>query len=133
MMLTPLERSVEVFAVVQLGLAGLSHILHHRVWAEFFIWLRARGYAGVFVHGLMSLGFGAMILAFHQVWTGVPMVLTVVGVLYLMKAVQCFVFPGVSLRSLERVSVERSWVFAVPGAVFVGVAGVVGYGLMIGT
>jgi hypothetical protein len=84
----------------------------------------------VFVHGFISLGFGSMIVAFHRVWTGVPSVLSVLGVLYLVKAVQCFVFPAVSMRSLERrVSLERSWLFIAPGVVFLGLAVVIGYGL----
>jgi hypothetical protein len=130
MMLTPMERALEVFAVIHLGLMGLSHIVQHRAWAEFFILLRGRGYPGVFVHGFISLGFGSMILAFHRVWSGIPAVLTVVGVLYLVKAVQCFVFPAVSMRSLERrVSLERSWLFIAPGVAFLALAAVIAYGL----
>jgi hypothetical protein len=30
MMLTPIERALEVFAVIHLGLMGLSHIVQHR-------------------------------------------------------------------------------------------------------
>ena len=130
-MLTPMERALEVFAVIHLGLMGLSHIVQHRAWAELFIHLRARGHAGVFVHGFLSLGFGSMILAFHRVWSGIPAVLTIVGVLYLLKTLQCFVFPDVSLRSLNRVSLERSRVFMAPGAVFLGIAGVLAYGLAV--
>jgi hypothetical protein len=128
-MLTPMERALEVYAVIHLGLMGLSHIIRHRAWAEFFIWLRGLGHAGVFAHGMLSLGFGSMILAFHWVWSGIPAVLSVVGVFYLIKTVQCFVFPAVALRSLNRVSVERSRVFAAPGVAFLGLAVVIAYGL----
>jgi hypothetical protein len=128
----PLARAVEILAVIQLGLMGLSHILRHRAWAEFFIQLRGLGYSGVFVHGFLSLAFGALVLGFHRVWSGIPAVLSVVGVLYLAKTLQCFLFPGVALRSLERVSLERSWVFAVPGAAFLAVAATLMYGLVRG-
>lgn len=129
-MLTPMERALELFVVIHLALMGLSHIIQHRAWAEFFILLRDRGYPGVFVHGFLSLGFGSMILAFHRVWAGIPAVVTVVGVFYLVKTIQCFLFPGVSLRSLNRVSLERSRVFIAPGVVFLAVAMVTGYGLV---
>lgn len=127
MTLSPLERGLELFAITHLALMGLSHVFKHRAWAEFFIWLRGHGHSGVFVHGFLSLAFGAMIVAFHPVWTGLPMVLSIVGVLYLVKAVQCFLFPALSLRSLGRVSVEGSRVFMAPGVVFLGVAGVVAW------
>lgn len=124
MTLTPLERALEIFAVIHLGLMGLSHVFNHRAWAEFFIRLRGRGQAGVFVHGFLSLSFGAVVVALHPVWSGRPMVLSIVGVLYLVKAVQCFVLPGLSLRSLERVSLERSRMFVGAGVMFLFVAGV---------
>ena len=115
-------RALEMFAVIQLTLVGLSHVVHHRRWAAFFIGLHGPGYGGVFVHGFLSLGFGAMIVAFHRVWSGTPLVLTIVGVLYLMKTLQCFLLPAVSLRSLERVTLERSRVFIGVGVVFLLIA-----------
>src|SRR4029079_12352981 len=108
--------------VIQLTLVGLSHVVHHRRWAAFFIGLRGPGYGGVFVHGFLSLGFGAMILAFHRVWSGTPLVLTIVGVLYLMKTLQCFLLPEVSVRSLDRVTMERSRVFIGAGVAFLLIA-----------
>ena len=35
MTLTPMERGVEIFAVIHLGLMGLSHVVQHRAWAEY--------------------------------------------------------------------------------------------------
>jgi hypothetical protein len=117
-----MTRALEIFAVIQLTVVGLSHIVRHRAWAEFFIQLAALRYSGVFLHGLLSLAFGAMVLAFHPVWSGTPLVLTIVGVLYLMKTVQCFMSPNVSLRSLERVTLERSPVFIGVGVFFLAIA-----------
>ena len=130
MTITPLERALEIFAVIHLGLMGLSHILQHRAWAEFFILLRGKGYAGVFVHGFLSLGFAAMILGFHRVWSGLPMVLTIVGVLYLVKSLQCFLLPAVSMRSLDRVTLDGSRVFVGAGVMFLAIASVVVVGLV---
>ena len=113
---------MELFAVIQLTLVGLSHVFHHRAWARFFIELRALRYSGVFLHGFLSLAFGAMILAFHPVWSGMPLVLTIVGVLYIMKTVQCFMSPNVSLRSLNRVTLEGSRVFIGAGVFFLLIA-----------
>src|SRR5215207_7974168 len=99
-----MERALEVFVVIQLTVIGISHIVQHRAWAEFFIWLRSKGRAGAFANGFLSLQMGSMILAFHQVWSGLPMVLTIFGVLNLIKAAQVFLLPSLSLRSMNRVS-----------------------------
>lgn len=125
-----MTRATEIFAVIQLALMGLSHIAHHRAWAEFYIRLRERGRAGAFVQGFMNLGFGSMIVAFHRVWSGIPAVLSVLGVLYLVKAAQCLLFPDASLRGLQRMTLERSWFYVVPAGVgFVGLAVLIGYGV----
>jgi hypothetical protein len=115
-------RALEIFALIHLTLMGLSHVLQHRAWAEFFIRLRGLGYGGVYVHGFLSLGFGSMILAFHRVWSGVPLALTILGVLYLVKTLQCFLLPEVSMRSLNRVTVEGSRVFIGAGVMLLSFA-----------
>ena len=117
-----MTRALQILALIHLALMGLSHVLHHRAWAEFFITLREMGYGGVFVHGFLSLGFGSMILAFHRVWSGEPMALTILGVLYLVKTVQCFMLPEVSMRSLHRVTLEGSRVFIGAGAMLLAFA-----------
>jgi hypothetical protein len=123
------ERALELFATIQFLIVGLSHVFQRHAWVEFFVWLRGRGHAGVFVHGFLSLGFGSMILAFHNVWSGLPAVLTVVGCLYTLKAGLCFLFPATQLRTLSRVSHERAWELAVPGAGYVMLAAILSYTL----
>ncbi len=124
-----MERALEVFAAIQLLIVGVSHVVQRHARVDFFCWLRERGHAGVLVHGFLSLWFGSMILAFHQVWSGLPSVLTAAGYGYTLKAVMCFVFPQTQMRTLGRVSHERAWEFAVPGTVYVGVGGLLTYAL----
>jgi hypothetical protein len=121
------ERALETFAAIQFVVVGLSHILQRHAWVDFFVWLRERGYAGVFVHGFLSLGFGSMIVAFHNVWSGLPSLLTVVGYMYLLKAGLCFLLPATQMRTLRRVSHERSWELAAPGVVYVVLGAILSY------
>jgi hypothetical protein len=125
-----MERAIEIFAVIQLTIIGLSHIVHHRAWAEFFIWLRAKGDPGVFANGFLSLTAGSLIFAFHRVWSGIPLVLTLFGILNILKAANCFLFPARAMRSMQRVSLERSREFVAAGAVSLALAAVVAYGLV---
>ena len=67
-----MERAIQIFAVVNLVVIGLSHVAQPRAWAEFFVALREKGDRGVFVVGFMSLAFGSLIVAFHNVWSGLP-------------------------------------------------------------
>lgn len=125
-----MERALEIFAVLQLTVIGLSHIAFPRAWAEFFVWLTARGHAGAFANGFTSLAFGSVVVAFHQVWSGPAMVLTIFGVLSLIKAAQCFLFPDLALRSMARATPERSREFVAAGAVSLAIAGVTAFALV---
>ncbi len=124
-----MERSVEILAVILFGVLGLSHILQPKRWAEFFLLLVSKGAAGVFVDGLLNLAMAGIIIAFHNVWSGLPVVLTLVGWCLLIKSLIRFCAPQRALRIMARVSVERAWEFQVAGAGLVALAGVVGYGL----
>lgn len=123
----PVERALETLAAIQLVIIGLSHVFQRHAWVDFFVWLRERGHAGVFVHGFLSLWFGSMILAFHTVWSGPASVLTVVGCLYLVKATLCFLAPATQMRTLGRVSHERAWELALPGALYIALGGLLSY------
>ncbi len=127
-----METSVQVFAVLNFLVMGLSHLTQPRAWVEFFVWLRERGNAGVFVNGFLSLGFGSIIVAFHNVWSGLPVILTIYGWLLVLKALVSFTRPGVVMRSFQRVSPERSWQFVVVGVMFLFLGGLLAYSLVMG-
>ncbi len=110
-----MENAVQIFAVVHLAVIGLSHVAQPRAWAVFFVWLKERGEAGVFVTAFLSLGFGSVIVAFHNVWSGIPTILTILGWTQILKALIYFVWPSYGLRKLEKVSIDRARLFVIPG------------------
>ena len=124
-----MERSVEVLAIILFGVLGLSHILQPKAWVEFFILLRGKGEAGAFVDGFLNLPMGGIIVGFHNTWSGIPLVLTLVGWCLLVKSLIRFWAPRLALRMMARVSVERAWEVQVAGAGLVALASLVGYGV----
>jgi hypothetical protein len=122
-----LEKATEVFAAVFLSVIGLSHVAQPRVWVEFFVWLRGKGHAGVFVNGFLCLGFGAFIVAFHNVWHGLPVIFTLLGWGQVVKGLVAFVAPQVSLWGLGRISSERAWMFVVGGVFALALSAVMWY------
>ena len=123
-----MERSVEILAIILFGVLGLSHILQPRAWAEFFILLRNNGEAGAFVDGFLNLALAAIIIGFHNTWSGIPLVLTLVGWSLLIKGLIRFCAPRLALKMMARVSVERSWEVQAAGAGLLVVAALSGYG-----
>ena len=124
-----MERSVEVLAIILFGVLGLSHILQPKAWVEFFILLRGKGEAGAFVDGFLNLPMAGVIIGFQDLWSGIPLVLTLVGWCLLIKSLIRLCTPKLALRMMAEVSMERARGFQVAGAFFVGLAGLLGYGL----
>ena len=120
-----MEQAVVIFALIHLVIMGLSHIMAPLVWVDFFVKLREQGERGVFVVAFMSLGFGSVIAAFHQVWSGWPLVLTLLGWAQVVKAGLYFIWPSFGLKKLGRVSPERSRDFVIAGAGLLVIAALV--------
>jgi len=124
-----MERSVEILAIVLFGVIGLSHLLQPRAWVEFFILLRSKGPTGAFVDGFLNLQMAGLIIGFHNVWSGIPVVLTFLGWALLIKSLIRFCLPKLALKAMARVSMERSWEFQAAGALILALAGLLGYGV----
>ena len=117
-----MERAIQIYAIIHLTVIGVSHIVQPHAWVDFFVWLRARGHAGVFAVAFISLWFGSLIVAFHNVWEGLPVALTVLGWAQVLKAALYFCRPEFGLEKLAIPSHERARLFVVPGALFVALA-----------
>lgn len=122
-----MERAVQIYAIINLTIIGISHVGRPRVWSDFFVFLRERGEAGVFVVALLNLIFGSIIVAFHNVWPGIPLVLTVWGWANVLKALLYLSFPAIGLRRLQALSHERANLVAASGVLLLLVAGLIGY------
>ncbi len=122
-----MERAIQIYAIINFVVIGISHILRPRAWVDFFVVLRERGEAGVFAAAFLSLSFGSIIVAFHNVWSGLPLVLTLVGWSQVLKALIYFAFPAFGLRKLQTPSHDRANVFVIPGALFLVLAALLGY------
>src|SRR4030095_3908129 len=107
-----MENAFEKFAVICFFLIGVSHIVQPRAWAEFFIRLREKGTPCSFIMAWILSPLGSIIVAFHNVWHGIPAVLTVLGYAWVIKGFIYFVFPRHCLKVMERVRLEGSWHFA---------------------
>lgn len=117
-----MEQAVQIFVAVQSTVIGLSHVVRPRAWVDFFIRLREMGHAGVFVNGFLSLWFGSVIVAFHNVWQGWAMAVTLLGWAQVVKGLVSFVWPAMGMRGLNRVSHDRASEFVIAGVVLLGLA-----------
>ncbi len=127
-----MQQAIQAFVAINFLIIGLSHVFQHRAWAEFFMLLHRQGRPGAFANGFLSLITGSLIVAFHPVWSGIPVILTVLGWLFVLKAAVIFIAPNLGLRSMARVRPDNSRMFIIPGVLLIVVAVVLGYSLWSG-
>src|SRR5688500_16662951 len=110
-----MEAGIERLTALALIVTGLSHILAPRSWARFFIRMRNQGDIAGLLNGLVHLPLGLLIVAFHPVWRGPGLLVTLIGCGLALKATLHLLWPSLSLRTLAPVSEDRAWGFQVAG------------------
>ncbi len=118
-----MEVAIQKLAIVSFFVIGLSHIFQPRVWAQFYIDLRSKGEIGSFINAFIHFPLGALVVAFHNVWQGTPIILTIMGYGWVLKGLIYFVFPSFGLKAMSRVSLEKSWEFITAGIVLLAIGG----------
>ncbi len=83
-----------------------------------------------FANGFLSLIMGSLIVAFHNVWSGIPVILTVLGWSFVLKAAIVFIAPNLGLRSMAKIRSDNSRKFIIPGVIMIVVALALGYSLV---
>ena len=125
-----METSVEKLTAIFFLVNGLSHIVQPRVWVRFFIMLREKGEVGSFINAFVHFPLGAVIVAFHNVWHGIPLIVTLIGWGLTIKGALYFIVPSHGVRMLSAVSMERAWHFVVAGVFSVILSLVILYSLL---
>lgn len=125
-----MELAIEKLVALCCFAIGLSHVAQPRAWAELFIQWREKGNAGVFYTALLHFGLGAIIVAFHNVWRGIPVIVTLLGWGWTVKGLVYLVYPPHGMKMLKRVSLERAWEFVVAGVVLIAFGSVITYSLL---
>ena len=110
-----MELAVTKLAIVCFFVTGVSHIVRPRVWARFFMDMHGKGEVGSFMNALLHFPLGVVIVSFHNVWSGFPILLTLVGWGLVLKSFIYFVFPAYGVKILARVSLDRAWEFIIAG------------------
>ena len=125
-----MELAVTKLTIICFFVIGVSHIVQSRVWAQFFIDLHRKGEVGSLLNALLHFPLGVLIVSFHNVWHGLPVVLTLIGWGLVLKSFIYFVFPRYGLKMLARISMERTWESVVAGIFSLSISGLLIFSLL---
>lgn len=110
-----MAESVAIFAAINFTVIGISHIFQMQGWRDFFRQLHSMGRAGAFINGMISLLMGSLIVSFHNIWTGVPLILTLLGWAYIFKSTVVLLNPTWNLSSMAKVENSPAIKFTMAG------------------
>jgi uncharacterized protein YjeT (DUF2065 family) len=113
---------IAIFVSINFTIIGLSHIVQTEAWREFFRQLHSIGKAGAFANGFFTLLMGSLIVSFHNVWNGVPAILTLIGWCYILKSTIIFLNPEWNLRSMKSVETASPAKARLAGLGLLGIA-----------
>jgi|SRR5262245_7313100 len=125
-----MEIAVNRLAILCFFVVGISHIFQPRAWVRFFSSLHSKGEIGSLLNALLHFPLGVIIVSFHNVWHGTPILLTLIGWSLVIKSLFYFVFPGYGVKLLGRVSIERAWEFVIAGLFSLALSGLLTYILL---
>lgn len=106
---------------------GLSQLYATRYWQSYYDFLSSLGQNGVRLNGVISLAAGGVVVAFHNVWAGPPLLLTLIGWLLLVESILCLAVPSAGLTGLSEMGADtRARIVKGTGVFLIIVAGVLG-------
>jgi uncharacterized protein YjeT (DUF2065 family) len=118
----PTQRAIEVFALLNFAIIGLSLVFQPRAWARYFAWMRREGEAGAVIYGLLCLLWGSLIVSFHREWNGFLVILPIFGTLQMLEGLVFLVAPGFGLRVMAFLTEDRLGVFRLLGLIALALA-----------
>ena len=119
--ITDATSAVQFIMAATAGVMGLSHILQPKMWVDFFGRLHQQGESGVVTRVMIELWPAILIVAFHQVWSGPGIVLTIYGWMLSLKIVIGLVAPQIGVRGLA-MSQRGDWRFQVAGVILLAIS-----------
>ncbi len=122
-----MEAGIERLAALSFIITGLSHITAPRAWVRLFLNMRTAGEAAGLLNAYVHMPLGLLIVAFHPVWEGPPLLVTLLGWALTLKGTLYFLWPGLADKSMAMVSEERAGHFRIAGAFSLAIGLVIGW------
>lgn len=97
-----MEQSIQLMAGICFLVLGISYMMRPKDWISWLDNLQSKGRRGSLSLGIFALVFGSFIVAFHPVWQGIPLLLTLLGLLAIIKGITLVLFPGWLPAQLEK-------------------------------
>ena len=117
-----MEHAVAFMAGASYLILGPSMAFRWRDWSVWLKRLRETGRPAGLTMGMLHLAIGTFILAFHWQWTGMPMLLSLLGAKAVAEGFVYSLFPGVMVAMLKWLEPHHRLVLPLAGIICIGLA-----------
>ncbi|HZZ19711.1 MAG TPA: hypothetical protein VFE25_10100 [Opitutaceae bacterium] len=121
----PSQRAIEIFALLNFLIVGLSLVSQPAAWAKYFAWMRRNAEGGAVIYGLFCVLWGSLIVSFHREWTGLLVVLPLFGALQLIEGFVFLIAPSVGLRLMSPFNETNLGLFRLLGVIALVLAAII--------
>ncbi len=118
----PSQHAIELFALLNFAIVGLSLVIQPTAWARYFAWMQREGQAGAVIYGLLCVLWGSLIVSFHPTWHGLLIILPAFGALQMLEGLIFLIAPSFGLRVISVFNEERLGLFRLLGLIALGLA-----------
>lgn len=122
-----MEYAIELMVGICFLVLGLSIFLRTHDWIGWVGHIKQQGRNASLVLGVVNLLLGSFILAFHWVWEGLAMIVTIFGVLFTFRSVILLLCPGFLPKMLECLTPRLNGVFKLAGVIVTLIGAIVLY------
>lgn len=114
---------VRQMLIVPCAVFGVSHVVQPKMWRDYFTRLHSKGHPALVTRTFaLELWPAALLVSFHQVWSGPEVVVTIYGNLLMMKIAISMLEPSIGMRSLAMADDKGDMGFRLAGIVLCAMA-----------
>ena len=124
-----MEYSIELMTAICFAVLGLSMLFLTADWLAWIKHLQAQGRNTSLVLGSVNLLLGSFIVAFHWVWEGIALIVTVFGILFLFRSIVLLFCPGFLPMMLEKLMPRFNGLVKASGLIIAAIAAALFYDL----
>lgn len=117
-----MEHAVAFMAGTSYLILGASLIFRWQDWSVWVKRLQEQGRTAGLSIGMLHLVVGTFIVAFHSQWTGLPLLLTLIGVKAILEGMVYTLCPGFMIAMLKWLEPYHRPVFPLSGLIALGLS-----------
>lgn len=122
-----MEQSIQFMTSISLIIFGLSYLTSANDWIMWIEHLERQGRRASLTLGSVNLLIGSFILAFHWIWQGWPLLVSLIGVIALVKAGTYLLCPGWLPAKLSKIHKQLPGWLKISGLILIIAGIVIGY------